>query len=155
MDLMSYKAAVIYASVTGNTYMLAQMVYDHLLEAKLVADMFPINQLTTVDLQKYDMILIGTYTWGSGEIPRDMMPLYKEFEKGELTRSVTGVFGTGDKCYPYYCGAVSQFRDMLHVHSDLAVTLKIELMPQQKDKENCKRFVEKVLQRVKGKMLVH
>ncbi|MFZ3591251.1 flavodoxin domain-containing protein [Bacillus sp. DJP31] len=146
---MSYRVVVIYASVSGNTYTLAQMIYDSLLEENLVADMLPINQLTMVDLQKYDMILIGSYTWGSGEIPKDMLPLYKKFEKGELTRSVTGVFGTGDKCYPYYCGAVDLFRDMLHVHSNLAVTLKIELMPQQKDKENCKRFVEKVLQRVK------
>jgi flavodoxin I len=59
----------------------------------------------------------------------------------------TAVFGTGDSCYPMFCGAVDQFRDMLYVHTNLAATLKVELRPQERDFQRCEKFVEALLLR--------
>lgn len=93
---------------------------------------FPIQEVTT-----FDAIIIGAYTWGDGEIPREMPTLYRAFESQNVKHIVTGVVGTGDSFYPKFCGAVDAFRDMLYVHSHLAVTLKIEITLQMQDLERC------------------
>lgn len=100
-------------------------------------------------LAKYDAIVIGTYTWGNGEIPHEMWPLYKAFETQDVKNIITGVVGTGDRFYPHFCGAVDEFRDMLFVHTVLAATLKIELTPQLQDLRQCQKFAESLM----GKLL--
>ena len=107
---------------------------------------FPLSRLA-----EYDAVVIGTYTWGDGEIPTEMIPLYEAFENQNVKHILTGVVGTGDRFYPHFCGAVDEFRDMLYVQTDLAVTLKVELSLQQSDMERCTKFVELILQRMKNK----
>ena len=102
-------------------------------------------------LAEYDAVVIGTYTWGDGEIPPEMHLLYEAFESRNVKHIITGVVGTGDRFYPHFCGAVDEFRDMLFVRTELAVTLKVELSPQQSDKERCAKFVELILKRIKNK----
>lgn len=99
------------------------------------------------------MIAIGTYTWGEGQIPREMVSLYKAIESGNLENVITGVFGTGDSFYPKYCGAVDEFRDMLFVHTELVVTLKVELFPQKEDIERCKLFVDRLMKRLGNRVV--
>jgi flavodoxin I len=107
-----------------------------------VAD-FPLEKLS-----RYDAIVIGTYTWGDGDIPDEMRHLYNEFEVQAVKNVVTGVVGTGDQFYPNFCGAVDKFRDMLYVQTQLAVTLKIELTPQLQDLKRCKKFVDSLIKRL-------
>ncbi|MEH7253425.1 flavodoxin domain-containing protein [Neobacillus niacini] len=142
------KVAIIYSSVTGNTKELAEELYQILLEE--VADVsifkiekFPLSQLCS----KYDAVMIGTYTWGNGEIPKEMWDLYQAFELLNTKGITTAVFGTGDSFYPKFCGAVDQFRDMLYVHTSLAATLKVELLPQKQDLQRCRKLVETLLRR--------
>jgi flavodoxin I len=97
------------------------------------------------------VVLVGSYTWGSGEIPHEMIPLYKAFEVQNVQDVITGVFGTGDRFYSEFCGAVDLFRDMLAARTNLTVTLKIELMPQSEDKGKCQQFVDRILTRLKSK----
>ncbi|AZU62208.1 flavodoxin domain-containing protein [Neobacillus mesonae] len=143
------RAAIIYSSKTGNTEEVIQLLWRLFLEKQVQAECFRIEEFPIEDLNDYNAVVIGTYTWGNGEIPREMQAIYQVFETRNVKELVTGVVGTGDTCYPQFCGAVNKFRDMLFVQTNLAVTLKIELAPQIEDYARCQKFVELILNRVK------
>lgn len=140
------KAAIIYTSITGNTDVLAEQVYKEMHTSGISAELIAIDDFHYDTLTNYDIVLVGTYTWDNGEIPLEMEELFSAFETQQVKHIRTGIFGTGDSFYPYYCGAVDLFRDMLYVHTNLTVTLKVELMPQQNDysriNQFCNRFIK-------------
>lgn len=138
---------MIYASTTGNTEALAEMLYSIFLTKSVDITIFRIEEFPYSDLSRYDAVAIGTYTWGQGEIPKELSRLYQAFESIGKKDMISAVFGTGDSFYPDYCGAVDRFRDMLYVHTNLAATLKVELTPQKQDVYRCQRFVESILNR--------
>ncbi len=144
------RIAIVYSSKTGNTEEVVDHLWQLFVEKQVQADCFRAEKFPTADVMDYDAIVIGTYTWGNGEIPREMRAIYEMFETYNLKDLVTGVVGTGDTCYPRFCGAVDKFRDMLFIQSNLAATLKIELTPQQEDYIRCNRFVEIIMERVKS-----
>lgn len=149
MDLTNckMKVAIVYASVSGNTKELAEELYQILLTKLVNISIHSIEEFSLADLCQYNAVVIGTYTWGNGEIPKEMRQLYQAFESLNRKDLTTGVFGTGDSFYPCFCGAVDHFRDMLYVHSNLAATLKVELRPQEQDFHRCDKFVEALLLR--------
>jgi flavodoxin I len=153
MALMNYKVAIVYTSVTGNTTEVAHILYEVCKLHFQDVDMYIVNEFQRELLGEFDAIIVGSYTWGNGEIPNEMIALYKAFETFPKKSLVTGVFGTGDCFYPRYCGAVDEFRNMLYVHTTLAATLKIELLPQLKDIERCSRFIESIAKRLGEKVL--
>ena len=136
------KIAFVYTSKTGNTEELVFYIRDLFLENNITVDLFRVEDFPIQDLTSFDAIIIGTYTWGDGEIPVEMTALYRTFESEDVGHIVTGAVGTGDSFYPQFCGAIDAFRDMLYVHSRLAATLKIEVALQTKDLERCRRFVD-------------
>ncbi|MFC4713607.1 flavodoxin domain-containing protein [Planococcus dechangensis] len=142
---MNYKpaAAIVYASATGHTELLAEMVEQALSERGLAPDRFRADQFDPIQLSRYDIVLVGTYTWANGEVPKQLHKLFWEFEN--LSHSpITAVFGTGDRCFANYCGAVDQFRDMLYARTALAATLKVEQMPSEEDRVRCRQFAKSV-----------
>ncbi|MCH1625819.1 flavodoxin domain-containing protein [Ferdinandcohnia quinoae] len=142
------KIAVVYSSITGNTNEVANIIHQFFKNEIDNVQLYQIDQFPISQINHFDAIVIGTYTWGDGEIPQEMKTIYQAFEDQESKKIVTGVFGTGDRFYPHFCGAVNDFRDMLYVHSNLAATLKIELSPQLQDIERCQRLVKSVMKRI-------
>ena len=149
MDLTNCKisVAIVYASISGNTKELAEELYQIFLTKSVQVSIYNIEEFSSSDLCHYHAVVIGTYTWGNGEIPREMRQLYQAFESIKRKDITTAIFGTGDSCYPMFCGAVDQFRDMLYVHTNLAATLKVELLLQEQDIKRCRKFVEILLLR--------
>jgi flavodoxin I len=147
------KIALVYSSKTGNTEELVHILSQIFLKKNLAVNLFRIEQFPIIYLNKFDGVVIGTYTWGNGEIPIEMMELYHAFETQDVKNVVTGIAGTGDSGYPRFCGAVDEFRDMLYVRSNLAVTLKIEVTPQMKDYSRCSRFVDILLEQLNENLL--
>ena len=136
--------AIVYASATGHTECLARMVVDAFVRQGLQPDVFRVKEFNLSKLSRYDIVLVGTYTWMNGEIPKQLHGLYEAMEQQDKT-PITGVFGTGDRCFATYCGAVDLFRDMLHATTVLAATLKVEQMPSADDSLRCDAFAESVL----------
>ena len=139
------RAAIIYSSVTGNTSYIAETIQENMEKRNVPTDLIPVDEFNPERLYDYDIVAIGTYTWANGEIPIEMEEVYDAFETESLQHLVTGVFGSGDSFFAHYCGAVDLFRDMLYVHTNLAVTLKIELMPQGPDLVKCEKFCDRLL----------
>lgn len=142
------KIALVYTSKTGNTEELAQILFQLFLKRNCDITLYRIEQFPLMEIKQFDGIVLGTYTWGNGEIPCEMLDLYRGFEIQDVKNVLTGVVGTGDSGYPKYCGAVDGFRDMLYEQTELAVTLKVELSPQLQDIKRCKRFVEIFIDRM-------
>lgn len=142
---MNYKprTAIVYASATGHTERLAEMVEQALTERGLAPERFRSGQFDLSQLSRYDIVLVGSYTWANGEIPKQLHGLFKAFETLG-SAPVTAVFGTGDRCFANYCGAVDQFRDMLYARTALAATLKVEQMPSEEDRVRCRQFAKSV-----------
>ncbi|MDX8044460.1 flavodoxin domain-containing protein [Gracilibacillus sp. S3-1-1] len=140
------KAAIIYTSVTGNTSTLADIIGEKMNQHQVETDLIPVDEFQASQLHDYDIVTIGTYSWDNGDLPMEMEEVFEAFEEEDVKHVTTGVFGTGDSFYPYYCGAVDSFRDMLYVHTNLAVTLKVELTPQDEDLHRCEKFCERLLQ---------
>lgn len=149
MDLTNcnISIAIVYASISGNTKELAQELYHILLTKSVNISIYKIEEFSVTDLCQFNAVAIGTYTWGNGDIPKEMRKLYRAFETNSRKDITTAVFGTGDSFYPMFCGAVDHFRDMLYVHTNLAATFKVELRPQKQDLQRCKKFVETLLMR--------
>ena len=142
------KIAIVYSSKTGNTEELVYLIQELFIRKNVVVKLFRIEQFQMNELNNYEAIVIGTYTWGNGNIPHEMMGIFRAFETQDMKNIVTAVVGTGDSGYPNFCGAVDEFKSMLYYHTHLAVTLKIEVSPQKKDLSRCIRFVEIVLERI-------
>ncbi|ENH96660.1 flavodoxin [Gracilibacillus halophilus YIM-C55.5] len=138
------KAAIIYTSVTGNTSTLAELIHERMESRGMETDLIPIHEFRPGQLSQYDIIAVGTYTWDNGELPLEMEDLYEAFETEDVKHVTTGVFGTGDSFFAHYCGAVDLFRDMLFAQTSLAVTLKVELTPQQTDLDRCDKFCDRL-----------
>ncbi|WP_053365403.1 flavodoxin domain-containing protein [Bacillus sp. FJAT-27245] len=150
MALTNYEArvAIVYASVTGNTKVLAEHIKSFFQQYGIFPSLFQSSAFPLETLKGFDAIAIVTYTWGKGEIPSSMIPIYETFELLGTKHIITGIAGTGDSFYPHFCGAVDAFRDMLFVRTTLAATLKIELAPQDTDLPRCRLFVESMLKRL-------
>lgn len=142
------KIAIIYASVTGNTETAAKTLLEICQAKGLETRLWPIKDFPVAELSRCDIVLVGTYTWGSGEIPKEMHGLFQLFEAFCRKELVTAVFGTGDSFFAEFCGAVDRFRDMLFVQTDLAAVLKIELRPQDQDRLRCEKLIDCAIQRL-------
>ncbi|MDN7242359.1 flavodoxin domain-containing protein [Planococcus sp. N028] len=142
------RIAVVYASVTGNTQAAAEIITAIASEKALELEVWRVEDFSLTELSRYDAVLVGTYTWGSGEVPREMRALFEAFERLGRKELVTAVFGTGDSFFAEFCGAVNRFRDMLYIHTDLAATLKVELAPESKDRERFDKLVESVVRKL-------
>jgi len=156
MALMSCKekVALIYSSISGNTEELVEMVARCFHLQSVETDIYRVEDFPLKKMNEYAGVVIGTYTWGNGDIPPEMMPIYQEMERQDKRLLATGVVGTGDRFYPYFCGAVDEFRDMLYVCTSLVATLKIELQPQLKDFVRCQKFVKLMIERMKAGNIV-
>ena len=65
------------------------------------------------ELKDYDVIILGSSTWGDGELQDDFIPFEKDMRKIKLDRKKGAVFGCGDSMYPQFCKAVEILEERL------------------------------------------
>ena len=91
------KVLIVYHSYSGNTKDLAEFIKTQLSNSFEV-DLFEINKYSKevlTDVEQYDTIILGTFTWGKGEIPIQVRKFVKEYQEYFKTKQVF-LFGTGD-----------------------------------------------------------
>ena len=89
-------------SKTGNTYMF--MDYLKQFNSNIEEFRFNIREDVDIDVSSYDLIIIGTCTWGDGKIPLNC----KQFVIDNALKYNKDwiVFGTGNSIFTHFCGAV-------------------------------------------------
>ncbi|MDM5297722.1 flavodoxin [Bacillus pumilus] len=142
------KALIAFASMSGNTEDMATILKQTLEGKWIDTEMMEFDDTPVETLSTYDYILIGSYTWGDGDLPYEAEDFYEEVSSLALNDIKTAVFGSGDDSYPKFCEAVHTFHDMLKTTgaSVFPETLKMELAPDtDEDVECCQEFATSFL----------
>ncbi len=143
------KVCVVYASMTGNTEEIANILSKNL-EAFEV-EQVEMEQADAANLLAYDGILLGSYTWGDGELPGEAEDFFNQLDEVDLTGKIVGVFGSGDTVYEQYCAAVDQFQEKVKERGATIVGegLKIELSPDDDEQlEKCNNFAKEFTEKL-------
>ncbi|ASB89830.1 flavodoxin [Bacillus sonorensis] len=137
------KALITFASMSGNTEDIAMIIKDTFTEHSIDVEYMEMDDVDVDTLSEYDYILIGTYTWGDGDLPYEAEAFYEDVSSLVLKGKKAACFGSGDYAYPKFCEAVNTFYSMLEqTGADLfSETLKVELAPEtDEDIVCCKEF---------------
>ena|SRR5690625_1969922 len=146
------KILMVYASQTGNTELMAEMMVDYLQNQnhEVVVKTFDFDWIEPEELMEYDAVLVGTHTWDDGGMPYEVEDFYEDVEETDLTGKVFGVFGSGDSFYDIFGGAVDLIGDRLEdLGADvLPARLKVDLEPDKDDIERCIAFADALLNKL-------
>lgn len=92
------KTIIIYGSTTGNTETAAELIQEKLggdVELKNV------DSAEAADLADHDNLILGTSTWGAGDLQDDWEGFIEELEGADLNGKTVALFGLGDSdSYP-------------------------------------------------------
>ncbi|MGV3466778.1 MAG: flavodoxin [Heyndrickxia sp.] len=146
------KILIIYASMTGNTEVMAEIIEQSLIEEGLKVTVKEALRTKPKEMLKYDGILLGAYTYEGGEIGDEFMLFYEDMDQVDLTGKIMAVFGSGDTFYrDTYCVAVDMITERLHELGANVVLdgLKVDLVPEGEDEERCLQFGKDFADKVK------
>lgn len=98
------KIGIYFGSTTGNTENLAGQIKKELPDAELIN----VSQVGDLSFDNYDLVILGTSTWGAGELQDDWQKFEGDLEKLSLKNKKVAFFGTGDQSsYPdSFCDGV-------------------------------------------------
>lgn len=136
-------ALIIYASMTGNTEAIALILEEELNLLGIQAEAVNCLQADADEFLNYDICIIATYTYGrEGDIPDEFYYFFDDLGNLDLTDKIYGVLGSGEEFYGYYCRAVDTFDEQFQKTGAIkgADSVKIELNPEEKDKEAISAF---------------
>ncbi|MDF2721582.1 MAG: Flavodoxin [Paenibacillus sp.] len=133
---------MIYASMTGNTEEMAEAIAVGIREEGEELVMKSVMDANAVELEQYDGILLGAYTWGDGDLPDEFLDFFDEMEDIDLTGKRAAVFGSCDSFYDAYGAAVDTLIGKLEeLGSEVVLPgFKVDLTPTSEQIEECKQF---------------
>ena len=88
------KTAIFYGSSTGTTEAVANLLASKLGIAP--ADVHDAGKLTADLAGSYDVLILGTSTWGYGELQDDWNDAVETLKKMDLSGKTVALFGCGD-----------------------------------------------------------
>ena len=102
------KTIVVYGSSTGTCETIAQTIGE-----KLGAEVINVSDLTEDQIAGADNLVVGTSTWGAGEMQDDWYDGVKVLKSAGLTGKKVAVFGCGDsESYSdTFCGGMKELYD--------------------------------------------
>lgn len=109
------KILVAYATLSGNTQMVAEHLHEHLKSAGHDVTIMNQDDLEPAQMNDYEFVFLGSSTWGDGEPnPTSEVFLEKLKQYSEPFGAVKfAVFGLGDSSYAHFCGIADRMSDIL------------------------------------------
>lgn len=93
------KIGIFYGSSTGQTELVAEKL-QHILGEE-VADVINVDNASRKDVEKYAYLVLGTPTWGIGDMQDDWEDFIGELLQADLKGKKIALFGLGDQdTYP-------------------------------------------------------
>lgn len=113
------KIGIFYGSTTGYTADAAAHIAKAL--GLDMADVHDVANTAPSALGDYDVIILGSSTWGSGELQDDMADFLDGAEQLYLKGKKVAIFGVGDETHgDTFCAAVGQiYRRMLKTETEM------------------------------------
>lgn len=146
------KIIIIYASMTGNTEEISEIIAEGIREEGEELVMKSVMNADASELEQYDGILLGSYTWGDGELPDEFLDFYDDMDDIQLKHKRAAVYGSCDSSYPSHGAAVDILIDKLQdLGAEVVLPgMKIELAPTSQEKEACKQFGRQFVRQLSG-----
>ncbi|MGO2083626.1 flavodoxin [Vagococcus sp.] len=144
-------AKIVYASLTGNTEEIADVVAESLENAGIDVEINECTQVDAADFEEADLCIIATYTYDDGSLPDEIIDFYEELLELDLSQKIYGVVGSGDKFYDDYCKAVDVFDEaFLKIGAKKGTTsVKVELACEEEDIVNLENFATELVKLIK------
>lgn len=93
------KIAIVYGSSTDNTKSVAETIANKLSGEEIT--LLDVSKLKAGDLDAYPNLILGTSTWGLGDLQDDWDGYLSDLKKSELSGKTIAFFGLGDSgSYP-------------------------------------------------------
>ena len=107
------KYGIFYGSTTGTTEELAGRVAEALGVA--AGDVHNVANASADQIQEYEVLVLGSSTWGNGELQDDWYDFLKTLAARDLSDKAVALFGCGDaESYPdTFCDALALIYDGL------------------------------------------
>lgn len=100
------KVGIFYGSSTGTTQDIAEQIGKKLGVAG--ADIKDMADASVDDFSNYEVLLLGSSTWGDGDLQDEWEEVLSDLKSVDLTGKLVGLFGCGD-CSSYaesFCSAI-------------------------------------------------
>lgn len=141
-------AKIVYASMTGNTEEIADIVSEAFENLNVEVEIDECTQVDAEDFEAADICVVATYTYGEGDLPDEIVDFYEELQELDLSGKVYGVCGSGDTFYELYCKSVDDF-DAAFAKTGAekgAENVKVEMAAEEEDIENLEAFAKKLVE---------
>ncbi|MDL2308964.1 flavodoxin [Bacteroidales bacterium OttesenSCG-928-B11] len=93
------KTAIIFGSTTGNAETVAEKIAEKLINNDVT--LIEVSKLKSTDFDDYQNLILGTSTWGLGDLQDDWDGKLSVLENSNLNGKTIAFFGTGDSSsYP-------------------------------------------------------
>ncbi len=89
------EVALFYGSDDGNTESIAHRIRARLGEE--VVDLFDVADVTQLDFENYDKIILGIPTWDFGQIQSDWEEFWDDVSSVDFSGKTVAMFGLGDQ----------------------------------------------------------
>lgn len=139
-------AKIVYASMTGNTEEIADIVAEALEKLDMDVEIDECTQVDAEDFEDADICIVATYTYGDGELPDEIVDLYEDLQELDLNGKTYGVVGSGDTFYELFCKSVDDFDEAFAKTGAKkgADSVKVDLNAEEEDIEKLEAFAKAI-----------
>ena len=141
---------IVYASMTGNTEEIADIVGNKFEELGHTVDIDECTTVDAADFEDADVAIIATYTYGDGDLPDEIVDFYEDLADVDLEGKIFGVVGSGDTFYDYFCKSVDEFENQFALTGAIkgADSIKVDLAAEDEDIEKLEAFAETIANKI-------
>ncbi|MGV3127314.1 flavodoxin [Streptococcus orisratti] len=141
---------IVYASMTGNTEEIADIVGNKFEELGHTVDIDECTTVDAADFEDADVAIVATYTYGDGDLPDEIVDFYEDLADVDLEGKIFGVVGSGDTFYDYFCKSVDEFENQFALTGAIkgADSIKVDLAAEDEDIEKLESFAETIANKI-------
>lgn len=89
------KVGIIYGGQTGKTGKVANRICAQFPGSRLI----PVSEVVKAQLEGFDLLILGTSTYGLGQLPNCWLDALPVFNSTDLRRKKVALFGLGDQAW--------------------------------------------------------
>ncbi len=143
-------AKIIYASMTGNTEEIADIVAETMEDMGIEVEIDECTQVDASDFEDADICVVATYTYDDGHLPDEIMDFYDDLLELDLSGKIFGVCGSGDTFYDFFCKAVDDFEKVFIKTGAVkgAENVKVDLAAEEEDIQNLEAFAKSLVEKI-------
>lgn len=145
-------AKIVYASMTGNTEEIAEIIEEKLEDEGIEIEREECSDVDSDFFDDADICIVATYTYGDGELPFEFEDFFEDLKSEDLDGKSFGVVGSGDKEYgEYYCQSARDFVEQFKATGAKqgAELVCIENNAEDEDINVLQKFVDELIESVK------